>query len=292
MARALAGLLQQVHRLFNLGAVGGMTDAQLLNTFVSQRDQAAEAAFEELMIRHGPMVLRICRSVLRDAHDAEDAFQATFLVARGVLSSMLLNQLEVVMVFVVLCIGGSFPVWHAVAAAINKEVQASPNKVIGTINASERVSVPKARPNPPGGTYRLSGAVRVDGTGEPAAGTKLQIHAGDAYDLFVSTPTFVETGADGLFAVDLPAGPVQVRLTEPPVGYYWSSGTREFVQSFYLGPDEPAISREYRVRKGVVWNIEFTRGTDRRPVSGSVSWNASDSMESFEGKPLTRVGCP
>ena len=41
---ASAGLLQQVHRLFNLGAVGGMTDEQLLNTFVSQRDEAAEAA--------------------------------------------------------------------------------------------------------------------------------------------------------------------------------------------------------------------------------------------------------
>lgn len=57
-----------------------MTDAQLLDWFVSRRDDAAEAAFEELMIRHGPMVFRVCRSVLRDTHDAEDAFQAAFLV--------------------------------------------------------------------------------------------------------------------------------------------------------------------------------------------------------------------
>ena len=70
----------QVRRLFNVGAVGTMSDAQLLDRFVSRRDEAAEAAFEELVIRHGPMVLRVCRSVLHDDHDAEDAFQAVFLV--------------------------------------------------------------------------------------------------------------------------------------------------------------------------------------------------------------------
>jgi RNA polymerase sigma factor (sigma-70 family) len=68
------------HRLFHFGAVGTLSDAQLLDRFASRRDEAAEAAFEELVARHGPMVLRICRGVLHDAHDAEDAFQAVFLV--------------------------------------------------------------------------------------------------------------------------------------------------------------------------------------------------------------------
>ena len=73
-------LLRQVHRLFHSGAVGTMTDPQLLDQIVSRRDETAEAAFEELVIRHGPMVLRVCRSILHDAHNAEDAFQAVFLV--------------------------------------------------------------------------------------------------------------------------------------------------------------------------------------------------------------------
>jgi len=69
-----------VQGLFTLGTTGQMTDGQLLDRFLARRDEEAEAAFEELMTRHGPMVLRVCRGVLRNPHDAEDAFQAAFLV--------------------------------------------------------------------------------------------------------------------------------------------------------------------------------------------------------------------
>src|SRR5262249_26521368 len=51
----------------------------LLERFAS-RGGAGEAAFEAIVLRHGPMVLGVCRRVLRESHDVEDAFQATFLI--------------------------------------------------------------------------------------------------------------------------------------------------------------------------------------------------------------------
>jgi RNA polymerase sigma-70 factor (ECF subfamily) len=49
----------------------------MLDAFLAHRD---EAAFEAMLRRHGPMVFGVCRRILRNANDAEDAFQATFLV--------------------------------------------------------------------------------------------------------------------------------------------------------------------------------------------------------------------
>jgi RNA polymerase sigma factor (sigma-70 family) len=71
---------RQIETLFGLGRVAGMTDGQLLDRFTARRDEVSELAFAELVGRHGPMVLGVCRRALRDPHDVDDAFQATFLV--------------------------------------------------------------------------------------------------------------------------------------------------------------------------------------------------------------------
>ena len=73
-------ILRDIQTLFDTGTAGGLSDRQLLERFAAGRDASSEAAFEVLVLRHGPMVLRVCRNVLRDRAAAEDAFQATFLV--------------------------------------------------------------------------------------------------------------------------------------------------------------------------------------------------------------------
>jgi RNA polymerase sigma factor (sigma-70 family) len=66
--------------LFHVGTLTGLSDGELLERYTSRADEAAELAFAALVERHGPRVLRVCRAMLPNRTDAEDAFQATFLV--------------------------------------------------------------------------------------------------------------------------------------------------------------------------------------------------------------------
>ena len=114
-SRTLRPLL---HSLYCFSAVKGSdprTDSDLLECFARRRDSEAFAA---LVHRHGPMVLAVCQRLLADRHEAEDAFQATFLVL--VRKSAALRQ----------------P--HQLAAWL----QRSPEKVGPASSAGEHVSIP------------------------------------------------------------------------------------------------------------------------------------------------------
>ncbi len=77
---------RDLQTIFNAGTLAGLSDGQLLEQIAVHRGTGreqgleVESAFALLIERHGPMVLRVCRTVLGDPHEAEDAFQATFLV--------------------------------------------------------------------------------------------------------------------------------------------------------------------------------------------------------------------
>jgi cytochrome c peroxidase len=78
MARAVSSpILQLIRRLVEDESVRQLSDQHLLQQFSDHRD---EVAFGTLLRRHGPMVLDVCRGVLSNEADAEDAFQATFLI--------------------------------------------------------------------------------------------------------------------------------------------------------------------------------------------------------------------
>jgi hypothetical protein len=69
-------LLQHIRRLAG-DPSGQLSDGELLRRYLAARE---ETAFATLMRRHGPMVFSVCQSVLRQRADAEDAFQAAFLI--------------------------------------------------------------------------------------------------------------------------------------------------------------------------------------------------------------------
>ena len=74
---AFGTAFRHLRDLFGAGSVVGLGDGQLLSRYSGSND---EVAFEALVARHGPMVLATCRAILKNEHDVEDAFQATFLV--------------------------------------------------------------------------------------------------------------------------------------------------------------------------------------------------------------------
>lgn len=77
MGRHSGNAVGDLTRLLRWGTATGDNDDRLLERFLADGD---ESAFAGLVARHGPMVLGVCRRVLRDGHDVEDAFQATFLI--------------------------------------------------------------------------------------------------------------------------------------------------------------------------------------------------------------------
>ncbi len=82
----MGGWSGSLRSLFGAGTLAGLSDGQLVERYLLSRDGGessaieAEAAFAAIVDRHGSMVLNVCRTILGDRHDAEDACQATFLV--------------------------------------------------------------------------------------------------------------------------------------------------------------------------------------------------------------------
>jgi RNA polymerase sigma factor (sigma-70 family) len=83
--KALNGTVQRIRAMAVLQSSRGSSDRELLERFIAAQD---EAAFTALVERHGAMVQRLCRRVLGDSHDADDACQATFLILARKASSV------------------------------------------------------------------------------------------------------------------------------------------------------------------------------------------------------------
>ena len=89
-------MLRDLRVLYDVGSSVGLTDRQLLERFQSASrahdHDAAESALTALVERHASMVWNVCRSLIRDRHDAEDAFQATFLILVRKAGSLLVGD--------------------------------------------------------------------------------------------------------------------------------------------------------------------------------------------------------
>jgi hypothetical protein len=72
--------LRDRQTLYEAGIAGSLTDRQLLEQFMHEKDRSAGSPFKVLVMRHGPIVLRVCLNALGGVTDAQHAFQAVLLV--------------------------------------------------------------------------------------------------------------------------------------------------------------------------------------------------------------------
>ncbi len=134
---------QGVLRLFEAGTVAGLDEGELLERFATRRD---EAAFAALVVKHGPMVLGICRRRLLDPRDAEDAFQATFLVLIRKAGSIKEPHL----------LG---PWLHGVACRVARRAGKQAARRVGRERTGEMIETTEGRDRPPGEVEELKAAI-------------------------------------------------------------------------------------------------------------------------------------
>ena len=128
--------------LFSAGTACGLTDAQLLERFVARHDETAEAAFETLVLRHGSMVFDISLKILGNTHDAQDAFQATFLILATRASSIMRR--------------GSVASWlHGVALRVARRARSDAARRVAREKQIAEMTQSEVEPGTPGKWPRL-----------------------------------------------------------------------------------------------------------------------------------------
>ena len=204
------------------------------------------------------------------------AGNAAAVLARGVLNSMLLNQVKVAMLLLCLGISGSYWVWHADGASADEKGRGQAARV-----AKTPASPPKPRTTQSAVSYRLTGLVQDEDTGDPVQGGQFTVMLGDvARSIDPDRTRTVTSGLDGQFLVDLPPGQVRTWTFLAPVGY-WAPGNMKSEETFVLSRSRPIHRKEYVVRRGTVWPFRLI-DADGRPAVGSI--RASNPGDLFQAE--------
>jgi RNA polymerase sigma factor (sigma-70 family) len=194
----MSKVLQHLHSAALLGESADLTDGQLLDCFVHRQD---EVALEALVRRHGNMVWGVCQRVLQSHHDAEDAFQATFLVLLRKATTIVPREM----------VGNwLYGVAHqtALKARATRAKQRSREKQV--------MELPEpAAPEHPLGKWFVSGIARLS-LWNVAAGTRLDLAAD--YPFGVHTVASLAFSPDGSTLAVTAEGDPLIRFYSVPAG--------------------------------------------------------------------------
>ena len=205
------------------------------------------------------------------------AGDAAAVLARGVLNSMMLNQLKFATILLCLVIGASYGTWRALGGQAVEQGRPEPGKV-----AQAPAPAPKSGPAPPPAAFGLTGSVRLEGTGEPVAGATVDVLIADVGRESGDNIRTALSGADGRYTVEIPRGSARAWTLIAPAGY-WVPRDSWGIEEFAVSRDEPFHRKDYLVRRGTIWDFRITRAREAKPFPGVV-W-ASGQGNSFRSAP-------
>jgi peroxiredoxin len=138
---------------------------------------------------------------------------------------------------------------------------------LSSATAGPTAQIPKPAtaqdPAQPSPSYRLIASVKVEGTGEPAAGARLDVNLGAGPDLIRSG----RSGEDGMISIDLPPGFSNLQWFDPPPGFWApANGKRPRFEGFILSKQAPTFRKDYVVRRGTIWEFALSVGSE--PAQG------------------------
>ena len=178
---------------------------------------------------------------------------------------LLLNQLKVATVLLCFGIGGSCWAWHAFAGPADEKGQPGRATV-----ASTPALWKKPKTSQPMATYRMTGSVRVEGTGEPVAGAMVDVMVADSGLGHRGANRTALSGADGRYTVELPPGSARSWTLIAPVGY-WALRDSQKSEEFVVSRDESVHRKDYMVRRGNVWDFRIACANEPKPLPGVVT---------------------
>ena len=220
----------------------------------------------------------LIKTTLRWATDGAEAGSgsaAASALAEGVLMSMIRSQFRIAIAAVALI--GAIGV-GGLAALAQRPKAAEPKTVPDRPKPRDLGPSAKAVDEKPRAGYSMVGSVRVEGSGEPVPGAKIDVLIADAGEDKIRVST---TGPDGQFLLDLPPGQASAWTFFPPAGY-WAPKNRKSIETFVLSPTEPVHRKDYLVRRGIVWPFLVAMGGGGRPMRGGYVGASRPPDETFK----------
>jgi RNA polymerase sigma factor (sigma-70 family) len=183
------------------------------------------------------------------------------LLAEGVVKAMLLSKLKVGTAMVALAVLAMLGLHYLARDAVAQKRDDPSAQAPKAADAAPQAAKEREKTDK---KYRITGSVRVEGSGEPVAGALIEALIGGTSKFQCAEAATAKTGSDGKYTLDLAPGHVRLWRLQPPPGYYFKG----LYEDLALSDSQPTVARDYFVRRGTIWEFLITHKPDQKLPRG------------------------